>query len=152
MAPPPPVFTFSADFAVMGGRLCWKPGQTRNTGQMAPQLLWSGAPVGTRSFAVSLRDLTNGGIHWVAWDIPAVETMLAAGPVLPPGAQQSAAWYGPGAATVHQYEYKLWALNVALLPPQNPVNKTTLLTTVLPMFAIDSRTVIAWGDQDARCQ
>jgi len=46
----------------------------------SPALRWSGAPAGTRSYALILDDYEarggDGFIHWVAYDIPATATEL----------------------------------------------------------------------------
>lgn len=50
---------------------------------MSPQLSWSGAPAGTRSYAVTLLDpdapMDGGYWHWAVLDIPAGTTSLPAG-------------------------------------------------------------------------
>ena len=47
----------------------------------SPALAWSGAPTGTKSFALVLDDYEarggDGFIHWAAYDIPASATSLA---------------------------------------------------------------------------
>ncbi|MCU1531016.1 MAG: phospholipid-binding protein family [Arthrobacter sp.] len=74
-------------------------GKMRAGGQdESPQLSWSGAPAGTRSYAVTMFDPDapgRGGFwHWAVLDLPAGITSLPAGAgaegsrLLPPGAQQ----------------------------------------------------------------
>ena len=65
-------------------------------GNISPQLAWSGAPAGTKSFAVTLLDLdapTGSGFwHWILIDVPATTTNLAQG---------AGARGGAGAGAIH---------------------------------------------------
>lgn len=108
-------------------------------GNHSPPLAWSGAPAGTRSFALTLFDpdehgTPSGWWHWVVYDIPADAQLLPEGAgaensrQLPSGAQQgrtdlgNAAYHGPCPASgdpPHRYTFTLYALDVASLdvPP-----------------------------------
>jgi Raf kinase inhibitor-like YbhB/YbcL family protein len=102
------------------------------TGQnISPALAWSGAPAGTKSFAVTIYDpdapTGSGWWHWVVYNIPSTATGLPAGAgdatknLLPAGAVQGntdfgTAGYGgpcppPGSKT-HHYQITVYALKV----------------------------------------
>jgi Raf kinase inhibitor-like YbhB/YbcL family protein len=99
----------------------------------SPALAWSGAPAGTKSFAVTMfdpyRPPTSGWWHWIIYDIPAGTTALARGAgtpgsaALPAGAQQGkpdgdapeAHYYGPcpdAGDPPHHYTITVYALSV----------------------------------------
>lgn len=102
---------------------------------ISPALKWSGAPKGTKSFALLVHDpdAPTGGAgwwHWVVANIPANTTELPKGAGkpdgagLPPGAQQiSTDFGGPGwggpcppvGDKAHHYNFSLHALKVEKL-------------------------------------
>lgn len=97
----------------------------------SPMLSWTGAPSGTKSFAVVLTDLTISMAHWVIYDIPASVTALpaaienTAAPANLPGAHQTVSihapvvgYYGPCPQNppAHTYQFAVYALDVAPLP------------------------------------
>ncbi|MBO0846432.1 MAG: YbhB/YbcL family Raf kinase inhibitor-like protein [Nocardioides sp.] len=95
---------------------------------ISPQLSWSGAPAGTKSFAVLMFDpdapTGSGFWHWVAWDIPPDTTSLPTGAVLPAGSVSGENDNGtlgytgpcpPVGDLTHHYEITVVALNVATL-------------------------------------
>ncbi|MBU6502689.1 MAG: YbhB/YbcL family Raf kinase inhibitor-like protein [Burkholderiales bacterium] len=111
----------------------------------SPALHWSGAPSGTKSFAVTVHDpdapTGSGWWHWVVIDIPASVTELAgnAGAAgnanLPKGAVQGRNDYGthdwggvcpPPGDKPHRYVFTVYALGVARL--DIPADATAALT------------------------
>jgi Raf kinase inhibitor-like YbhB/YbcL family protein len=96
----------------------------------SPALEWSGAPEGTRSFALMMHDpdapTGSGWWHWVVYDIPANVTSLPRGAGggdgkgLPGGAKHGRTDFGskgyggpaPPPGKTHHYHFKLFALKV----------------------------------------
>jgi Raf kinase inhibitor-like YbhB/YbcL family protein len=95
-------------------------------GNHQPRLSWSGAPAGTRSYAVTLYDpdapTGSGFWHWLERDIPVRTTTLNA---TPPGGAVSGlndagqtGYLGPcppAGDIVHRYQITVYALDVASL-------------------------------------
>jgi Raf kinase inhibitor-like YbhB/YbcL family protein len=96
---------------------------------VSPALAWTGAPTGTRSFALICDDPDapmGTWVHWVIFNIPADSTGLPEGvprqATLPDGAVQGRnSWkktgYGgpcPPPGKPHRYFFKLYALDAAL--------------------------------------
>jgi hypothetical protein len=129
-------FTLSSPDIAAGGRIAEAQvfeGFGCKGGNLSPALAWSGAPAGTRSFALLMHDpdapTGSGWWHWVLYDIPAAQTSLAAGAgdpqkhLLPAGAVQGktdfgTAGYGgpcPPPGKPHRYYLRLYALKVARL-------------------------------------
>jgi Raf kinase inhibitor-like YbhB/YbcL family protein len=105
------------------------------TGQnKSPALEWTGAPSGTKSFAVTMYDpdapTGSGWWHWVIYNIPATTTSMAQGAgdagtaQLPTGAFQGLTDFGtpgyggpcpPAGSKDHHYTITVYALNDAHL-------------------------------------
>ncbi|HEV3179880.1 MAG TPA: YbhB/YbcL family Raf kinase inhibitor-like protein [Steroidobacteraceae bacterium] len=100
---------------------------------VSPALKWSGAPAGTKSFALLVHDpdapTGSGWWHWVVHNIPASTTSLPAGAgdpkknLMPAGVVQGRTDYGtvgyggpcPPPGKPHRYQFRIYALKVAKL-------------------------------------
>jgi len=100
---------------------------------VSPHLAWSGAPAGTRSFAVMAYDpdapTGSGWWHWTAFNLPADVSGIATGASgegkLPQGAVQGRTDFGmsgyggacpPVGHGLHRYQFTVYALSVDKLP------------------------------------
>lgn len=97
----------------------------------SPQLSWSGAPKGTKSFVLTVYDpdapTGSGWWHWVAFNIPvntqALPTDASATGKMPAGTVEARTDYGlkkfggacPPAGEVHRYIFTVYALGVEKL-------------------------------------
>jgi Raf kinase inhibitor-like YbhB/YbcL family protein len=112
-------------------------------GNVSPALAWSGAPAGTKSFALLMHDpdapTGSGWWHWIVYNIPPGTASLPAGAgdakrsLVPAGSVQGRNDYGsvgyggpcPPPGKPHHYNFRLYALKVAKL--EVPVDATAAL-------------------------
>ncbi len=92
-------FTLSSNDLTDGGVL--PDAQVHAKGNVSPHLKWSGAPEGTKSYAVTCYDpdapTGSGFWHWTVANIPADVTELPAGGPVPAGAVEGRTDFGePG--------------------------------------------------------
>ena len=106
-----------------------------NGDNVSPELRWTNAPKGTKSFAVTVYDpdapTGSGWWHWVIFNIPPDITALAAdagkpdGSGIPQGSMQSMTDFGqpgyggpcpPAGHKPHRYIFTVFALKVDQLP------------------------------------
>ena len=114
---------------------------TCDDADVAPQLEWSGAPTGTRSFALIVDDPDAPDpkapkmvyVHWVLYDIPVAITSMARGGQTPPGARDGRNdWkrtgYGGPCPPIgrHRYFFKLFALDAMLGDLKTPTKADLL--------------------------
>lgn len=107
---------------------------------ISPQLSWSGAPGGTKVFALIMDDLdapTGIFTHWVIFNIPGtdsgVQENVPAGGTLPNGAVQGKGSFGrigyagpcPPSGT-HRYVFHLYALDTPLNLPSGATKQEVL--------------------------
>ncbi|HEY0800969.1 MAG TPA: YbhB/YbcL family Raf kinase inhibitor-like protein [Steroidobacteraceae bacterium] len=118
-------------------------------GNQSPALSWSGAPAGTKRYAVALFDPDamqgRGFWHWLMVNIPASTTSLSRdagkndGSKLPSGASQirngfRAIGYGgscpPPADEPHSYVLTVYALKLSALEVPEGASPATMLTAI----------------------
>jgi Raf kinase inhibitor-like YbhB/YbcL family protein len=120
-------FTLTSNDITDGGVL--PDAQVQAKGNTSPHLKWSGAPEGTKSYAITVYDpdapTGSGFWHWTVANIPADVSEIATGGPVPAGAVEGRTDYGApgfgGAAPPpghgpHRYIFTVFAVDVDSLP------------------------------------
>ncbi len=113
---------------------------------MSPQLSWSGAPAATRSIVITCFDpdapTGSGYWHWLAFDIPATATSLAAGAGTKGSSSGGRAGYNdfgqseydgpapPKGDGPHRYIFTVYALDVAAAGASEGTTGATLIFSI----------------------
>jgi len=112
----------------------------------SPAFAWSGVPAGTKSLALAFRDLGNGAVKWVLWDIPPTTPGVPANiskSAMPPevpgssqlGSLNNQGYAGPGSGA-RQYDFTLWALDVERLPVSSRLTTVQIHDDIMSMHEI----------------
>jgi len=125
---------------------------------ISPALAWSRAPLGAKSFVLTMidRDVRPAGwSHWIVVDLPPTTTGLTSGVrVLPNGARGIDSNFGettydgpcpPKGSGRHHYEFSIWALpkETFAIAPDAPAND---VTSALSKLALDHASLIVTVD------
>jgi Raf kinase inhibitor-like YbhB/YbcL family protein len=103
----------------------------------SPQLSWSAAPSGTKSFALIVHDpdapVAGGFYHWVVYNLAADALALPAGATLAldqlgKNSTGEANYYGPcpPPGPAHRYEFTVYALGLAHIDAPTPLSAAQL--------------------------
>jgi len=111
-------------------------------GNISPSLTWSGAPAGTKSFALNLYDpdapTGSGFWHWIVFNIPVSTTSL------PKNAGDVKANLMPAGAIQGRNDYGFWGFG-GMCPPKGDKPHHYTLT----VYAVDEDTLQFAKDKDA---
>lgn len=128
---------------------------------VSPPLHWSGAPAGTKSFALTVHDpdakAPGGWWHWVVFNIPAsadgLKTAAGSGDfsAAPAGTVEGTPSFGkpgyggpcpPVGSGVHHYIFTLYALDAAQLPGASKSTTGPELTDLLSKHLLGKATLV----------
>jgi hypothetical protein len=154
-------FELSSPGVPDGGTLASIHAGNRNScgGQnVSPALQWRHAPVGTRSFAITIVDPDGakglGVVHWIMYGIPPSTTSLAAGGEPPSGAylgpnvSGQAAYLGPCPPVgeiPHHYLVQIYALDLAPDALAAGLTRDALHAAIKNHVLANTSTVVRFG-------
>ncbi len=135
-----------------------------NGQNISPELHWSHAPKGTKSFAVTVYDpdapTGSGWWHWLIVNIPAdthkIPVDASAKHILPKGALETMTDYGnagfggacpPQGDKAHRYVFTVYALDVESLPVKVE-SKSAVVGFMINKHTIQKASVISYYHRD----
>jgi len=135
-----------------------------NGENISPELHWSHAPKGTKSFAITVYDpdapTGSGWWHWMIVNIPADTTKILTGAsgkqTLPKGALETTTDYGhagfggacpPQGDKAHRYVFTVHALDVESLPVKSET-KSSVVGFMINKHTIQKASVISYYKRD----
>jgi len=138
---PQPFVLIPIGFPMYGDELTFPPAANPPE-NASPAFEWRGVPTNAKSLALVFRDLGNGAVKWILWDIPPSLTRIPANisktamPAEVPGSSQlgsldNQGYAGPGSGA-RQYDFTLWALDTAKLPVTRQPTTVQIHDDVLP--------------------
>ncbi|GGI92629.1 kinase inhibitor [Shewanella hanedai] len=113
-------------------------------GNVSPELTWSGAPEGTKSFAITVFDpdapTGSGWWHWSVLNLPATTQHLARGAKITKGLETRTDFGKPGFGGacppkgdgMHRYQFTVWAL------PQAKIDLPADISPAVVGFTLNS--------------
>ena len=119
---------------------------------IAPDLRWENTTSNTKSFVLIMDDPDAvGGIwdHWVVYNIPANVDHIKEGGILPDGAKVGKSTNGknsyvapcpPKGTGVHNYTFKLYALDIESISPSNDTKRD--IEEAMHPYILDETTLI----------
>ena len=132
-------------FPMAGNELTFPETANPPTNQ-SPEFTWTGVPPEAQSLALAFRDLGNGAVKWVIWDMPPSQMHIPPNimPVAMPsevagssqlGSLSNQGYAGPGSGA-RQYDFTLWALDTEALPV-TPRMTTVQIHELLEMHELE---------------
>lgn len=133
------------DFPMYNDELTF-PESANPPSNQSPAFEWRGVPSEAKSLALVFRDLGNGAVKWILWDMPPDLTRVPSNisktsmPSEVPGSSQlgsldNQGYAGPGSGA-RQYDFKLWALKVDKLPVTGRLTTKQIHDELLPKHVI----------------
>jgi Raf kinase inhibitor-like YbhB/YbcL family protein len=140
----------AVDAADLGGGFVAFPQSALPPENQSPGFRWTGVPAAAKSLALVFRDVSSATppVKWVLWNIPPDRTQIPAAvpgssahPSEVAGASQLGSLGNQGYAgpccNDHEYEWVLYALDVAELPGTDRLSTAQINMSVIPQHTVE---------------